>query len=329
MARRAAPGWRVARLVDMGGGLVTAVSPDLFNDNEAQFAQCVDLSQKGTIRPALGRWDRYDSPFSQYPVRGVYAYYKKDGTSHLLMYSGGALYCDLPHFVRTFDSQPEWDQGSKHNVDTAASPGDVKIAVPGNPTFSRSSVAYTSTGEEVASGQPRYETGQFGQAIMIEEETTNLLRNSEAFGSWTLLGTPVITSDSAAAPNGTITADTVGDDDAAGHEGVRQEVTISADTALYTVSIFVKKDTVTTRFPSLNFGFLDSGGASVSWVGVRIDTTNGQTYVWAGTPTNVSVQEINGYYRLSYSLQNPGTGVKARVDFWPAHSTTHTGAGDR
>lgn len=54
------------------------------------------------------------------------------------------------------------------------------------PTFSRSSVAYKKNGTQVASGQPRYEPGKFGQGIMIEEGTTNLVSNpSFESGLWT------------------------------------------------------------------------------------------------------------------------------------------------
>jgi hypothetical protein len=45
------------------------------------------------------------------------------------------------------------------------------------PTFSRSSVAYTNDGKQVANEQPRYEAGKFGRGIMIEEGTTNLVSN--------------------------------------------------------------------------------------------------------------------------------------------------------
>ncbi len=41
--------------------------------------------------------------------------------------------------------------------------------------FSRSSVAYKSDGTQVAANVPRYEPGRFGQAVMVEEGTTNLL----------------------------------------------------------------------------------------------------------------------------------------------------------
>ena len=45
-------------------------------------------------------------------------------------------------------------------------------------TFARASVATKLDGSQVATGIPRFETGQFGQAVMIEEGTTNLLANS-------------------------------------------------------------------------------------------------------------------------------------------------------
>lgn len=44
-------------------------------------------------------------------------------------------------------------------------------------TFTRASVAYKQDGSQVASGVPRFETGKFGQAIMVEEGTTNLVVN--------------------------------------------------------------------------------------------------------------------------------------------------------
>jgi len=47
-------------------------------------------------------------------------------------------------------------------------------------TFTRSSVAYKSNGTQVAANIPRFETGKFGQAIMVEEGTTNLVFNPYA-----------------------------------------------------------------------------------------------------------------------------------------------------
>jgi len=46
--------------------------------------------------------------------------------------------------------------------------------------FNRPSVAYTNNGTLVDAGVPRYETGKFGQAIFIEEDTINLLMESQS-----------------------------------------------------------------------------------------------------------------------------------------------------
>lgn len=56
------------------------------------------------------------------------------------------------------------------------------------PTFTRSSSAYQQNGTVVSANTPRYETGKYGQAVTVEEGTTNLL-NSQGGGAstnWTL-----------------------------------------------------------------------------------------------------------------------------------------------
>ncbi len=59
------------------------------------------------------------------------------------------------------------------------------------PTFNRDSVACLSDGTQVAANVPRFETGRFGQAVMVEEGTTNLVSNpgfeNDATG-WNLSG---------------------------------------------------------------------------------------------------------------------------------------------
>lgn len=46
-------------------------------------------------------------------------------------------------------------------------------------TFTRASVAHKQDGSQVASGVPRYEAGQNGQAIMVEEGTVNLYADGD------------------------------------------------------------------------------------------------------------------------------------------------------
>lgn len=54
----------------------------------------------------------------------------------------------------------------------------VELGIKSTATFARSSVAYKSDGSQVAIDAPRYETGKYGQAVMVEEGTTNLLKNA-------------------------------------------------------------------------------------------------------------------------------------------------------
>jgi hypothetical protein len=56
-------------------------------------------------------------------------------------------------------------------------------------TFARASAARTEDGTSITAGNPRYETGKFGQAIQVEEGTQNLLVNpgfeTGNLGGWT------------------------------------------------------------------------------------------------------------------------------------------------
>jgi len=95
-------------------------------------------------------------------------------------------------------------------IATFTTPGNIPV-FDGNYTFARASVAYKQDGSSVASGVPRYETGTYGQAIMIEEGTTNLLLYSEQFANaaWATSGTIVVTDNTTVAPNGLTTAATL------------------------------------------------------------------------------------------------------------------------
>ncbi|MDI3298371.1 MAG: hypothetical protein QJR08_04285 [Bacillota bacterium] len=51
----------------------------------------------------------------------------------------------------------------------------IVLASNAQPTFTRNSVAYLPDGTQVASGAPRFVAGKAGQALMVEEGTTNLV----------------------------------------------------------------------------------------------------------------------------------------------------------
>jgi hypothetical protein len=65
------------------------------------------------------------------------------------------------------------------------------------PSFTRNSIAYLSDGTLVNTNLPRYETGKFGKAIMVEEGTTNLVANGSfenGTTGWTLSSNMSITN---------------------------------------------------------------------------------------------------------------------------------------
>jgi len=79
--------------------------------------------------------------------------------------------------------QRDVDDVNNNGVVEEVLPLSTKTACIGNTqtsvrvTFTRNSVAYTSNGAQVGANVPRFEAGKFGQGILIEEKTTNLVTN--------------------------------------------------------------------------------------------------------------------------------------------------------
>jgi hypothetical protein len=120
----------VERIIDFSGGLNTTISPSLLNNNEAQKAVDVSFEQKGTIIPRKGRRKRYDVNFNSNPCTGIAGYYKKDGTSRLLIASGDKLYSDEPHIDTKYTTQADFEQGEKSTtLSTSKTSGSVVFDV--------------------------------------------------------------------------------------------------------------------------------------------------------------------------------------------------------
>jgi hypothetical protein len=76
--------------------------------------------------------------------------------------------------------QADFASGTLTNVQATAA-GNLEMATPkAAPIFVRPTVANMRDGSQVASGVARYEAGQFGQGLMIEEGTTNFYGNPSA-----------------------------------------------------------------------------------------------------------------------------------------------------
>jgi len=110
--------------------------------------------------------------------------------------------------------------------------------------FTRNSAAYTDDGTQVAADVPRYETGKFGQAIFIEEGTTNLLTENQSSveidtSGLSGAGTATRTRDTATAWHGGYSYQAIGGSSPFSIYTAPQKTSVTAGTA-YTRSVYVK-----------------------------------------------------------------------------------------
>lgn len=179
------------------------------------------------------------------------------------------------------------------------------MALAGTETFTRASTAwyYNSAGvlTSAATNAARFDydpSTLAAKGLLLETEArTNLWLNNQAVASWTSLGDTVITSDTAVAPDGTTTADTI--TMVASGTVPGSNITMVASTT-YGVSIHVKD------------------GATSAWLRCRIAT---------------SASSVSAYFNLSTGAVGAlGTGMSgARVDTlasgWKRYSFLYLPAG--
>lgn len=204
-----------------------------------------------------------------------------------------------------FSVQPYIDLRATESVQAAT----VDAHNPADPTFTRSSVAYKSDGTQVASGVPRYETGVFGQAVMLEEGTQNLLKNASfevytgtngVADGWTSTYDAAVTASyainttehrlsGAKSQEIDITAST-----GAGRAAVVQTQTEAAG-VIVTASAYVKGSVVGGTKARIYIQALDSGGALL------------------GTSTVVSVVPSASWARFSTTWTTPTNTASVRI----------------
>jgi hypothetical protein len=131
-------------------------------------------------------------------------------------------------------------------------------------------------------------------------DATNLLAYSEQFdnAAWMAVGTGSVTADSIVAPDGTTTADTIDDTDAAADQYyVQQTVTTIGDGARV-FSVYLQQGTATDTTVAVFFvgGTTVSVLATVNWATKTIDT---------GTLTQIGSSD---WYRVSVPINDNGTG---------------------
>jgi len=148
----------------------------------------------------------------------------------------------------------------------------------------------------------RASTGTFvGSDGVLQSAVTNLLLRSEEFdnASWTKSNASV-SANSAAAPNGTTTADSLIENSSVSVQHFAQQLVTVAANTLHTVSVFVKANTRSI----VRFGLLNNILTSGAFAHFNAATGVISTQTTAGTATSVSYSiepYANGWYRCRVS----------------------------
>lgn len=171
-------------------------------------------------------------------------------------------------------------------------------------TFVRSSTAtyVSSTGsiQTAAINEPRFNhnptTGE-SLGLLVEEQRTNSLLQSEDFSSTWTLSNIAVTTNSVVAPDGTTTADTIAPptDGLTITRFVRQNPALTTQQA-YTLSVFAKLGTATTNGISLYISDNTATNNFRSNFNLINLTTSSASTGWA-IPTATIVPYPNGWYR--------------------------------
>lgn len=167
-------------------------------------------------------------------------------------------------------------------------------------------------------------------ATLTSSSTQNLLLRSQEFDNASWGGTATHTANSTAAPDGTMTADTITDGSAVVTQSKTQTVTIPNDSEAYTFVVMTP-----------NTGF----GAPVPWLCIKLSLTGGGTPVSGGYLLNTQFgtsqtlgpgvggvdtlgdgSSATPWYALYVTVTNNGTGnTSAVLEISPAFSASASG----
>lgn len=169
-----------------------------------------------------------------------------------------------------------------------------------------------------------------------KDELGNMLRYSEQLdvqlwsgvNIWQRVGSnTTVTPNVQPAPDLTVTADSVADEDGVDQAYIYQEVTIGDDNSRYEFSIHIKKDTNEARFPIIQMKF--TGGTTEIDAYGYLNTKTGAFLKSGDATANVEVQTVGDYWRVLVSASNNSTGnTTLRVAVHPAYTDTWNGAAE-
>jgi hypothetical protein len=183
--------------------------------------------------------------------------------------------------------------------------------------------------------QPRTYTATSGATATIPAEAgfndkglvnivpiTNWLLQSNGFDQAVWVEDVTETQDETDIAGDANTAWTVEDDNAAAVESIKQTIAKStSDSDIYTVSLFIKKDSTTNRFPEL---FMQFAGVSTKNYNVQIDTSTGAVNERVDTAGNTSYEVIDkgDWWKFILHASDNGANTSFIFYIYPARGKT-------
>ena len=158
---------------------------------------------------------------------------------------------------------------------------------------------------------------QGATSIVLKDVRTaiNLLLMPRAFdlSPWGAVNSGTATANTATAPDGTVTADTLTDANASSSAGRRQTVTIAADSSSYVASVYLLKTSGGTS-KTVQFQTSMQGG-SVITRNVRVNTDTGTLLTGSGSVTDV---DASWWRVIMDPVSNDGTNTSMQFTIFPA-----------
>jgi hypothetical protein len=154
-------------------------------------------------------------------------------------------------------------------------------------------------------GQPRFDhnpTTSESLGLLIEEQRTNIVTNSNVFTSGWTYQNMTVTGDTAVAPDGTLTADKAILTAVNNYHSLYQAITyVSGNT--YTYSLYAKAGELTQLVLSIDTGFNASGANAIFNLSTGVVTSSSAI-------TTASITAVgNGWYRCAISAPCTGSGA--------------------
>ena len=145
-------------------------------------------------------------------------------------------------------------------------------------------------------------------SLLLEPTRENTMTHSSNISLNITSNTTTITSNTAIAPDGTLSADKIEDTSAAAtQEGYYNPNTLLAG-QWQTFSLFIKKDNNESRFPEF-FNRMFNGGTSEVYSVIQLNTKTGAIIERVGGGTrSYKIEDYGDYWRLQISLLDNNTG---------------------